>query len=79
MRFREEFKPNTQYDYNDIVSYKPFKRLSTGEKFYKHGTGLYRCLRDNRGRPPQHGFQEPTRSPLMTKSTVTSGRLTGRR
>ena len=78
MRFRGEYSPNTQYNYNDIVSYKPIKRISTGEKFMRHGTGLYRCLRDNRGRPPQHGFQEPTRSPLMTKSTVTSGRLTGR-
>ena len=78
MRFRGEYSSNTHYNYNDVVSYKPFKRLSTGEKFYQHGTGLYRCIRDNKGRPPQHGFQEPTRSPLMTKSTVTSNRLTGR-
>ena len=77
MRFRGEYSPNTEYNYNDIVSYKPFKRISTGEKFYKHGTGLYRAIRDNKGRPPQHGFQGETRSPMMTNSTVTSNRLTG--
>ena len=48
MRFRGEYSPNTHYNYNDVVSYKPFKRLSTGEKFYQHGTGLYRCIRDNK-------------------------------
>ena len=34
MRFRGEYSPNTHYNYNDVVSYKEFKRLSTGEKFY---------------------------------------------
>ena len=77
LRFRGEYSVNTQYNHNDVVSYKPFKRISTGEKFYRHGTGLYRCIRDNKGRPPQHGYMEPTRSPLMTKSSVTSNRLTG--
>ena len=78
LRFRGEYSVNTQYNYNDVVSYKPFKRISTGEKFFKHGTGLYKAIRDNKGRPPQHGFQEPTRSPLMTSSGVTAGKLTGR-
>ena len=77
MRFRGEYSPNTHYNYNDVVSYKEFKRISTGEKHYFMGTGLYRALRDNKGRPPQYGFQEPTRSPMMTKTTTTSGRLTG--
>jgi hypothetical protein len=76
LRFRGEYSTNTQYNYNDVVSYKPFKKL-TNEKWYTQGTGLYKAIRDSKGRPPQHGHQEPTRSPLMTKSSVTAGKLTG--
>ena len=44
LRFRGEYSPNTHYNYNDVVSYKEFKRISTGEKHYFMGTGLYLSL-----------------------------------
>ena len=75
IRFRGEYNPHADYCYNDIVVYRPQKRRSDGEIIYKGPTGLYRALRNTTGRPPHFGPQERTRSPLMSKSTTTSGRL----
>ena len=75
IRFRGEYNSYTNYCYNDIVVYRPQKRRSDGEIIYKGPTGLYRALRDTQGRAPHFGPQERTRSPLMAKSTTTSGRL----
>ena len=36
---------------------------------------MFRCIRDSLGRPPIMGPHDMTRSPLMTKSTTTSGKL----
>ncbi len=78
IKFRGEYNPNTHYKYNDVVVYQKKKRLADGlvaEFQPQSPTGLYRCIRDSLGRPPHYGPQEPTRSPLMTKSTTTSGKL----
>ena len=78
IKFRGEYDVNTHYKYNDIVIYSKKKRRpdGSGSEFQPLSpTGMYRCLRDSLGRPPHYGPQEPTRSPLMTKSTTTSGKL----
>ena len=78
IRFRGEYNPNIHYKYNDIVIYQKRKRLADGTKAEfspQSPSGLYRAIRDSFGRPPHFGPQEETMSPLMTKSTTTSGKL----
>jgi len=79
LRFRGEYQPHTQYVYNDLVLYRREKRLASGEVMPRGNNTMYRCLRDNKGRPPHDGYpQEPTMSPLMAKTSTTSGRRTAK-
>ena len=75
IKFCGKYNPNHHYSYNDVVIYRPEKRLSDGEISPQGPTGLYRCIRDSHGRPPHYGPQDVTVSPLRTKSTTTSGKL----
>lgn len=78
IRFRGEYDPHTHYKYNDVVIWRKRKRRPDGTKAEfqpMSPTGMYRCIRDSKGRPPHYGPQEMTTSPLMTKSTTTSGKL----
>ena len=81
LNFRGEWNPTTQYYHNDLVTYKNYTShqlvtIPSPNRYVTMGKEIYRCTVDNINTPPVFGAMEKTRSPLMTSSTNTSGRLT---
>lgn len=80
LRYRGEWSSSIRYFHNDLVSFKNFEthKLFTTpspNQVITQGTNLYRCLVDNLNSAPVIGTMDKTRSPLMTASTTTVGRL----